>query len=148
MKVEKFGLEQVLNYRREIENVRKQDFVSARSDFEHASDVLSQHQSHADRLSEEFSTRQSDLRSIEEIRSYSNYFARKREVIRCQREVVDTLGSIMNDRRDELLDATKDKKVLESLKEKKAQEFRLEMAQKERAFLDEISIQRKTAHCE
>lgn len=148
MKIERFGLEQVLNYRREIENVRKQDFASARSEFEHASDILSQHQSHADRLSEEFSTRQRDLSSIEEIRRYSDYFARKREVIKCQREVVDTLGSLMSDRRDELLDATKDKKVLESLKEKKAQEFRLEMAQKERAFLDEIAIQRKTEHCE
>jgi flagellar FliJ protein len=49
----------------------------------------------------------------------------------------------MSDRRDDLLDATRDKKVLESLKEKKAREFKLEMAQKERAFLDEISIQKK-----
>jgi flagellar FliJ protein len=49
----------------------------------------------------------------------------------------------MNDKREDLLDATKEKKVLESLKEKKARVFRQEMAQKERTFLDEISIQKK-----
>jgi len=41
------------------------------------------------------------------------------------------------------LDATKDKKVLESLKQKKSDEFRQDMKQKERNFLDEISIQKK-----
>jgi flagellar FliJ protein len=139
----KFELEQVLNYRREIEKVCKLDFVSAKLDLEHAIDVLNQHESHVDELTKEFCTRQTELNSIEEMRRYVDFFARKREDIKNQKERIDLLGSVMSDRRDDLLDATRDKKVLESLKEKKAQEFKLDMAQKERAFLDEIAIQKK-----
>jgi flagellar FliJ protein len=140
----KFELEQVLNYRCEIEKVRKLDFVSAKLELEHANAVLDQHESHVDELTKEFCTRQTELNSVEEIRRYADFFARKREDIKNQKERIDLLGNVMSDRRDDLLDATRDKKVLESLKEKKAREFRLEMAQKERAFLDEISIQKKS----
>jgi flagellar FliJ protein len=140
----KFELEQVLNYRCEVEKVRKLDFVSAKLELEHANDVLNRHESHVDELTKEFSTRQADLNSIEEMRRYIDFFARKREDIKSQKERIDQLGCVMSDRRDDLLDATRDKKVLESLKEKKAREFKLEMAQKERAFLDEISIQKKS----
>lgn len=140
----KFELEQVLNYRREIEKVRKLDFVSAKLELEHATDVLNRHETHVDDLTREFCTRQTELSSIEEMRRYVDFFARKRSDIKNQKELIDLLGNVMSDRRDDLLDATRDKKVLESLKEKKAREFRLEMAQKERTFLDEISIQKKS----
>jgi flagellar FliJ protein len=142
----KFELEQVLNYRCEIEKARKIEFVSAKLDFEHATDVLCQHESHVDELAKEFNTRQADLNSIEEMRRYVDFFARKKEDIKYQKEKISELGSVMSERRDDLLDATRDKKVLESLKEKKAREFKLEMEQKERAFLDEISIQKKSDH--
>jgi flagellar FliJ protein len=139
----KFELEQVLNYRREIEKVRKLDFVSAKQELEHANDLLNQQESQVDELSKEFCTRQTELNSIEEMRRYVDFFARQREDIKNQKERIDLLGNAVSDRRDDLLDATRDKKVLESLKEKKAREFRLEMEQKERAFLDEIAIQKK-----
>jgi flagellar FliJ protein len=140
----KFELEQVLNYRCEIEKVRKLDFVSAKLELEYANDLLNQQESYVDELTREFSTRQTELNSIEEIRRYVDFFSRKREDIKNQKERIDQLGCIMSEKRDDLLDATRDKKVLESLKEKKAQEFKLEMAQKERAFLDEIAIQKKS----
>jgi flagellar FliJ protein len=140
----KFELEQVLNYRREIEKVRKIDFVSAKLELEQAHDVLLQHESHVENLTKEFSTCQTQMSNIDELRRYVDFFARKREDIKNQKERIDVLGCVMSDRRDDLLDATRDKKVLESLKEKKAREFKLEMAQKERAFLDEIAIQKKS----
>ena len=73
---------------------------------------------------------------------YVDFFARKRVDIKNQKERLDQLGNIVNDRRAFLLDATKDKKVLESLKEQKAREFKLMMEQKEQTFMDEISIQK------
>ena len=139
----KFELEQVLSYRREMEKVRKLDFVSAKLELEHANDQLLQQELHVNDLTKEFCRRQTELNSIEDIRRYADFFARKREDKKNQQERIDVLGGIMSDRRDQLLDATKDKKVLESLKDRRAREFRLEMVQKERAFLDEISIQKK-----
>jgi flagellar FliJ protein len=137
-----FKLEQVLNYRCEMEKMRKQEFASAKRDFEHADDRLSREKERVENLSEEFCHRQGELESIQEIRMYVDFFARKRVDINIQKERLDQLGNIVNDRRAFLLDATKDKKVLESLKEQKAKEFKLMIEQKEQTFMDEISIQK------
>jgi|SRR5450631_60883 len=138
-----FELEQVLKYRLEVERLRKQEFATAKQGFEHAHDVLKQEETLAEDLSQEFCQRHGKLECIEELRMYTDFFARKREEIKNRKEQVDHLGQVMNERRENLLDATKDKKVLESLKEKKAQEFKLAMDQKEQAFMDEIAIQKK-----
>ena len=139
----KFNLEQVLKYRQDIERMCKHEFASAKQNLEHAHDRLLEEEAHVRDLSQEFCHRQEELNNIEEMSHYINFFARKREDIKNQKERVDVLGTIMNQHRDILLDATKEKKVLESLKDRKAEEFKLAMKLKEQDFLDEISIQRK-----
>jgi len=143
--VKQFELEQVLRYRLDVERLRKQEFATAKQGFEHAHDRLKQEEELAQNISQEFSQRQSELDSIEEIRRYSDFFARKREEIKTQKKCVDHLGHVLNESRATLLDATKDKKVLESLKEKKAVEYKQEMDKKEQTFMDEISIQKKVS---
>lgn len=138
-----FKLEQVLVYRGEIEKVCKQEFAAAKQGLEKAHDDLIREEGHVNELTQEFCCRQNELECIDEMRMYSDFFARKREEIKTQKELVEQLDRVMNDRREDLLDATKDKKVLESLKQKKFDEFRQEMKQKESNFLDEISIQKK-----
>jgi flagellar FliJ protein len=138
-----FELEQVLKYRLEVERLRKQEFAAAKQGFEYAHEQLALEEMQTRDLSHEFSHRQGELACIEDLRRYSDFFARKRVEIKSRREQVDYLGNVMQERRDTLLSATMDKKVLESLKERKAHEFKLEMDQKEQAFMDEIAIQKK-----
>lgn len=138
-----FKLEQVLVYRGEIEKVCKQEFAAAKQGLEKAHDELLREEEYVNDLTHEFCNRQQELDCIDEMRMYSDFFARKREEIKSQKERVEQLDRVMNERREVLLDATKDKKVLESLKQKKFDEFRQEMKQKESNFLDEISIQKK-----
>jgi flagellar FliJ protein len=145
MAVMKFELEQVLGYRREMEKLRKQEFATSREDLEQASDVLRRGEELVNGLSEEFRNRQQELGCIDEIRMYQDFFKRKREDIKNQKDLVLQLDVAMNERREELLEASKEKKVLESLKERKAREFELMMGQKERKFLDEISVQKKAS---
>jgi flagellar FliJ protein len=145
MAVMKFELEQVLGYRREMEKLRKQEFATSRENLEQASDVLRRGQELINGLSEEFRNRQQELGCIDEIRMYQDFFKRKREDIKNQKDLVLQLDVAMNERREELLEASKEKKVLESLKERKAREFELMMGQKERKFLDEISVQKKAS---
>jgi flagellar FliJ protein len=76
---------------------------------------------------------------------YTDFFSRKRGEIKQQKEQIETLDQVMNEKRSDLMEASKEKKVLESLKERRKAEFRMEMAAKERNFLDEISIQKKVA---
>ena len=139
----RFELEQVLRYRLDVERVRKQEFATAKQGFDHARDQLAQEEILTQNTSQEFLQRQREMDSIDEIRMYADFFARQREEIKKQKKRVDDLGHVLNERRSTLLDATKDKKALESLKEKKALEHKLEMDRKEQDFMDEIAIQNK-----
>ena len=57
------------------------------------------------------------------------------------RETIADLERAVQEKREALLVAAKEKKALEIFKEKKMREFRREQLEKERAFLDEIAIQ-------
>jgi flagellar FliJ protein len=144
MAAKTFELERVLVYRREMEKLRSQEFIAAKQGHELASQELQQEELSVKELTNTFSCSQSEIASIDEIRMYADYFARKRAEIKVKREQVEQLDVVMNDCRMDLLEASRDKKVLESLKDKKKLEFQKEMAHKERNFLDEISIQKKS----
>jgi flagellar FliJ protein len=139
----RFELEQVLKYRVEVERMRTLDFAVARRNFERASDQLSREEAQVMLLSAEFCQRHADLDCIEDLRLYADYFTRKRDEIKDQQERVNKLGSVMSDRREVLLEAAKDKKVLETLKDKKTKEFRQSMDKREQNFMDEIAVQKK-----
>lgn len=138
-----FKLEQVLVYRREMEKLRKQEYAKAKQGLEQAHQELEREEGLVELLTQEFQNCHQKIGCIDEMRMYSDFFARKREEIKQQKERIDHLGHVTNEKRSDLLEASKEKKVLESLKEKKTVEFRQEMASKERNFLDEISIQKK-----
>jgi len=138
-----FELEQVLVYRREMEKLRKQEFAVSKQVLEKADQELKREEELVEILAQEFYRCQQDIECIDDMRMYSDFFARKRDTIVQQKEQIEQLGRIMNEKRSDLMEASKEKKVLETLKEKKAAEFKHEMATKERNFLDEISIQKK-----
>lgn len=143
MATKKFELEQVLMYRREMEKLRKQEFATAQQGLEQANQELEREKELVENLTQEFQRSQQELSCVDDMRMYAEFFARKREEIKQQKERIAQLDLIMNEKRSDLLEASKEKKVLESLKEKKSEEFKHEMAVKERNFLDEISIQKK-----
>jgi flagellar FliJ protein len=138
-----FELEQVLSYRREMEKLQMQELAAARQGFEQANQELRREEELVELLTQEFQRCQKDIGCIDDMRMYADFFARKRDEIRVQKERIEQLDLIVNERRSDLLEASKDKKVLESLKERKTEEFRQDVISKERKFLDEISIQKK-----
>lgn len=137
-----FQLQQVLNYRKEVEKVKKLEFATARHEFEHASDVLSRHEAEADRARVEYNNKQAAGTTANELKLYADFFARKHMDIQFQRIEVDNLNRKMSEKREDLMDAAKEKKALELLKEKQMRAFRREMAERERAFLDEMALQK------
>ena len=143
MAAKKFELEQVIIYRREMEKLRKQEFAVAKLVLEQANQELHREEELVELLSMEYRQCQQDMGCIDDMRLYLDFFSRKREEIKQCGERVEQLDQEMNEKRSDLMEASKEKKVLESLKERKAVEFRLEIASKERTFLDEISIHKK-----
>lgn len=144
MAVKKFELEQVLSYRRDMEKMRKQEFAVAKQQLEAAADILEKEKFQVSKISKEFQQKQSQIQTIDELKRYVSFFAKKKEDIIQQKEHLQYLDNVMNERREDLLVATKDKKVLESLKDKKNTLLKAYQLQKERNFLDEISIQKNS----
>jgi flagellar FliJ protein len=136
-----FRLEQVLNYRKEVEKVRTIEFSAAKEQFEDASDDLQREENAADQVSRELHDRERQGMSVLEWQIYANFFERKNREIREKREEVVTLEKDMMEKREVLLHASREKKVLENLKEKKMLSHRREQQEKEREFLDEIAVQ-------
>ena len=137
-----FQLQQVLNYRKEIEKVRKVEFATAKREFESATEVLERHEAEADRARVEYNNKQAAVVNAAELQMYADFFRRKTGDIQSQRVQVDSLGREVIERREVLMDAAKDKKALELLKEKQMAVLRRERAEKERAFLEELAIQK------
>ncbi len=146
MSGKKFKLDQVLKYRVEIERMRSQEFAVAKQHFENATDLLVMKETQMEYTKSEFVSRHDKFENIDELRMYANFLTRTNEEIINQKEQVVILGNQLNYRREILHDATKEKKVLEMLKEKKANQFRQEANLKEQTFMDEISVQKKTGN--
>lgn len=138
----RFELQQVLSYRTEVEKLRSQEYASAKHDLDAASTRLQQGLQEAEQLAQEFCGRQQEIDSIYEMQLYADFFARKREELKVQQERVALLDRVLEDRRSELLEASKEKKVMERLKEKQNQAFRREQNHKDDLQLDEIAIQK------
>lgn len=143
MKKKQFELHQVLTYRTDIEKMRMQEFAAAKQRYEEACTRLESILSELQVLNREYAERNGQFESIVELQLYNDFFAHKREEIRQQQVQIEQLNEALEERREEMVQATKDKKVLEALKDKKEEEFRKTQQQKERDFLDEISVQKK-----
>jgi flagellar FliJ protein len=137
-----FGLEKVLDFRNEMEKLRKAEFAAARNEFEQAHKLLRSEEERIDRLGMEFMDRQIEGISAMELLMYSDFFRKKDSDIKAQRQAVTALDQTVTEKREILVDASRDKKVLEELKKKKFKAFDKEMDDKERAFLDELALRK------
>ena len=136
-----FRLQQVLNYRREVEKVRKQELAVARNEFENATRRLKSEEDKAESLARELKEKETAGIPALEFQLYAEFSRKQSSDIRNQREVVSTLNEEVAEKREILLNAAKDKKVLESFKDRTSAAHRVEVAARERNFLDEIAIQ-------
>lgn len=139
----RFDMHQILNYRVELERLCKQEFALAKQNLESASELLVQERRSAEQLASEFVAKQDRINSVVEMQLYADFFARKREDLKEHQRRVEMLDRVLEDHRTELQQATKEKKVMERLKEKQEAAFRKEQSHKEGLLLDELSVQKK-----
>jgi flagellar protein FliJ len=140
-----FRLEQVLNYRREMEKTRTLEFARARREFERACERLKIEEQRVTHLDTECQDRQQEGIAAMELQLYADYFRRKSVDIRQQRRETDSLNRKMAEQQDILAEAAREKKTLERLKEKKVMNLKREIDEKERSLLEEIALRRKGA---
>jgi len=135
-----FRLERVLNFRREAEKLRRIEFVEAKREYETAENRLRREEEEIDQLSLEFMDRQLAGINALELQLYADYFRRKKQEITQQRDEVCVLDRAMLEKQETLREAATEKKIMEELKKKQQREHERVVAEKERAFLDEVAL--------
>jgi flagellar FliJ protein len=135
-----FRLETVLNYRKEMEKVRRLEFAEAEQKLEDASQRLKSAEAEVERINSEFVIRQQEGITGLDLQIYSFFFRKRSTDLRSQRQNISVLHNEVMERRETLIDAAKGKKILESLEKKSAMAQQREIAEKEKALMEEIAL--------
>ncbi|HJV34591.1 flagellar export protein FliJ [Geomonas sp.] len=136
-----FRLEQVLKFRKEVEKMHQLELAKAKQQHELAREQLKMEKAALEALSQEFAQRQLKGIDAKDLQLFGDFTRRKSKEIGEMRESVNSLEKAVQEKREALLVAAKEKKALEVFKEKKMRDLKMEQLLKERAFLDELAVQ-------
>lgn len=136
-----FRLEQVLKFRKEVEKIQQLELLAARQRHEMVTDRLNYEEKAIDELDREFSQRQMEGIQAGDLQLFGDYRLRKRSEINRIKEELPALEQEVQEKRESLIAASKEKKVLEIFKQKKLHALKVELLEKERNFMDEVAIQ-------
>ena len=139
----KFKLQSVLNYRQSLENQAQQILAAS---LQRQSDLKAKFQEQKQRLQRhdrELKIRQVDGLTVAEIDLYESQIQHCRRLIEDILSQQQQLDQQIIFERNELLNAARERQVMEKLKDKQEAEYQQELSRKERAMLDEISLRNK-----
>lgn len=133
-----FRLQRVLHYKQQVEGQKKQELFHLLKIFHEEEKVLHRLNELLLQKLSEFETKQEGDLDILELLFYSSYVARvNREIEEQQKKLVE-LSKRIEKKREEVIVASRERRVLEQLREKKYKEFLREEGRREQKFLDEI----------
>jgi flagellar FliJ protein len=137
-----FRLQPVLEHRRRLENQAKQELARAKVAEHQAREVLtSMEVAFGDGQSDMADARRAEI-DTSEVAVYQRYLDRLKQDIAEQDGIVTTLHIHSEQRRSEVIDGMKARKVVEKLKERQYQEYRIEVNRYEQKQVDEFATTR------
>jgi flagellar FliJ protein len=139
MKIFNFSLESVLGYRKSLEDGVKKDLSVLGKILLDTEGILASLQDEHERSIKEFELMQKGSVSPKELEMYLNFQKDLKKKIASQAEQLIKVKKDWENKRDELVDASKEKKVLEVLKEKKAEAYRYDFVKSDQKEMDEIA---------
>jgi flagellar FliJ protein len=138
----RFRLQSVLDQRQKKEDILKKELAEKKMLFEREKAVLEQLKSRLSNIRQEFCDKQKVKIEAHEAAAYSLYFDRVEREIEFQLIKLTEIASEVKKAQERLLEAAKDKKIIEKLYDKQLAEYRQEMNRTEQALIDEISTVR------
>lgn len=137
-----FRLASVLNYRRQIEDIRRQEFAKTKKEWETEKEKLERYYERWRKCLDAWRKKQEDAIDVNELGLYQRYMLTLREEIRLQAERVKQCVLIMDRTREILLNAQKERKMMDKLKDYHVVEYKKDERRKETNFLDEVATLR------
>lgn len=132
----KFRLQKILEHRETIENIKKGEFAKKQSELNHEIEKLNILQNKRNIISKQKTD--STNTTINELQKYSNYLFILDKQIETQVLVIEEMKKKVEEVREELIEATKDKKIIEKLKLRDYQEFLYEEKKEEEKANDQF----------
>lgn len=137
MKGFKFGLEEVLSYRKTIEDQKSVELMNANGALAREKKILNDIINQKKELNSQKNS--SKVTTIQNLRSMHTFIDITNKKLDVQSEKVQVAKTVVSDKKVELLNASKDKKVLEKLKAKKYKEFVIVQKKNEEKIIDGIN---------
>lgn len=130
----KFKMEKILEYKNSVEKSRTEDYLKASHHLALEKDELEQLSLAYDKQNQE---KKGDL---SQMKMQFLYKEKLKTALFHQEKKVEVLSTRVEDARGHLIEARKDRKIMENLKEKDRERYRMEILASEQKELDEISI--------
>jgi len=140
----RFRFSSVLRYREILEESKKREFGTAMDHLRHEEDMMRSLDdliAGHEQLAEESSQGPVSVAHLQNMYNYARRLDHEREG---QEKIVHEARAEADKRRDDLIEATRNKKIFERLEERDREAWNLEARKEEQAFSDEISVQNYT----
>ncbi|MFQ6043876.1 MAG: flagellar export protein FliJ, partial [Candidatus Poribacteria bacterium] len=142
MKKYRFKLEPLLKYRTSIEDVKSLALADAIRRYESQQRYLNQLKSERRNCQKDFAVEQSHGISAIQMTFYTNYIEGLDAKIRDEKANHKTLHEQVEKKRQDFLEARKQRKVVEELKSSYFERYLKEMTRLEQVFMDEVASNR------
>ena len=145
MAVFKFRLQSVLNIKKQMEESLQDDLAKAIQAMENEKKVFNELKEERERGLSEVNSEVSSGVTVEKLRNYNAYLSFVKQKISNQAERVKCSKETADKYREELVAAVKERKMLETLKEKQYSQYLKEEEKKQQRIVDEIVSYKQSA---
>lgn len=136
----RFNLQVLLDYRKRVEEGIQIELSDVQRKLKEERQLLVSYREEKNFYEEELVRREEREIDVEEGILYRDYLKGMRAKIKKQEEIVARMRVELDKKREELLAVTKNRKILEKVKEKDWEKFARELARREGMFIDEVGI--------
>lgn len=141
MKPFAFQLQPVLRHREILEDRARQDLAEALGRERELQERLERRRAELAALREELQTRQAHGIAVQDLLLFEESIAHRGRLLSVLMREAEEARREVERRREALAEASRDRRLLEKLREKKKEEHGREMARRETIQLDEIALQ-------
>lgn len=132
-----FKLERVLNYKETLENEKKSKFAQAKQKLAKEESLLDDYYKHKNLIVKEKNSVSNKIKAGELV-LYNSYIDTINKRIENQKIIVTRTKGELEKAKDEMINAVKEKKIFEKLKENKYEEYIYQLGKEEEKIIDSL----------
>lgn len=134
----KFRLEKILEHREMLENIKKGEFSKIQTKLNFEIDELSRLKNIRKSLAEDKEEASTNITTMNELQIYNKYILDLNRIIELQIKKIENIKQEVEKVRTELIESTKNKKVIEKLKLRDHQQYLYEEKKEEEKITDQF----------